>query len=91
MSLTQLGDQTWDFVDATGVRAEVQSNASPAIRLPVKWRLFGPFQKDPSFTASYHAQGITAAPRSGQEVARGGHRNANQHRRRTQLGPRYDA
>jgi hypothetical protein len=44
MDLTKIGNELWDFVDATGSETRLPESEAPAVILPTRWRLFGPLE-----------------------------------------------
>ena len=44
MSLTKIGSEQWDFIDADGVQITLPpaDAGAPAVRFPTRWRVFGP-------------------------------------------------
>ena len=69
MSIAQMGNEEWDFVDARGAQRQVAECESAATS-PESWRVFGPFEPDPAFAFKQNAAGISIEPRTGADVAR---------------------
>ena len=46
MTLTKIGSEQWDFVDATGTETRLPEGApeARAVNFPTRWRVFGPLQ-----------------------------------------------
>ncbi len=44
MSLTKIGSEQWDFVDATGEESRLPEAGAPALSFPTRWRVFGPLE-----------------------------------------------
>jgi len=44
MALLRIGEQQWDFVDATARELSLPPAGEPAVELPARWRLFGPLE-----------------------------------------------
>ena len=44
MSLTKIGSEQWDFVDATGEESRLPEAGAPAVSFPTRWRVFGPLE-----------------------------------------------
>ena len=50
MSLTKIGSEHWDFVDAEGCETRLPEAGDPAVSLPTRWRVFGPLEMQPHTT-----------------------------------------
>jgi hypothetical protein len=44
MSLTKIGSENWDFVDAEGCETRLPEAEAPAVPFPTRWRVFGPLE-----------------------------------------------
>ena len=44
MSLTKIGDERWDFVDAAGGETRLSEGESATATFPTRWRVFGPLK-----------------------------------------------
>ena len=61
MSLTKIGSEYWDLVDAEGCETRLPEAEAPAVPFPTRWRVFGPLEVQPHTTPERLAAGEIAA------------------------------